>query len=84
MKPHINWLCEYEEIKGGDVLLGDDSLKKIIGRGKVQLILKDVRRGTLSCVLHILGLARNLISIRKLNDVGVETVLEKDTCKIVR
>ena len=35
MTPHRNWFCEYEELKGGDVPLGDDSLKRIIGRGKV-------------------------------------------------
>ena len=57
MTPHRNWFCEYEELEGGDVLLGDDSPTKIIGKGKVQLILKDGRRGTLLGVLHIPGLA---------------------------
>ena len=31
MTPHRNWFYEYEELKGGDDLLGDDSLKKIVG-----------------------------------------------------
>ena len=35
-------------------------------------------------MLHILGLARNLISISKMGDAGVRTVFEKDTCKMVR
>ena len=35
MTPHRHWFYEYEEIKSGDVLLGDDSPKRIIGRGKV-------------------------------------------------
>ena len=35
MRPHKKWLCEYEMFNGYDVLLGDDSPTKIIGRGKV-------------------------------------------------
>lgn len=31
MTPHRNWFCEYKELKGGDVLLGDDSPTKIVG-----------------------------------------------------
>ena len=33
MTSHRHWLCEYEELKGGDVILGDDSPKRIVGRG---------------------------------------------------
>ena len=39
---------------------------------------------TLLGVLHIPTLARNLISVSKLDDAGVKTVFENDTCKIVR
>ena len=38
---------------------------------------------TLMGVLHIPALAKNLISIRKLDDAGVKTVFEKDTYKMV-
>ena len=82
MKPHRNWLCDYEELEGGGVVIGYDSLTKIIGRGKFQLILKDERKGTLSGVLHILCLDQNLISISRMGDVGVQNVFEKDTCKL--
>ena len=34
MTPHKYWFYEYEELEGVDVLLGDDSLTKIVGRGK--------------------------------------------------
>jgi len=34
--------------------------------------------------LHIPGLAKNLISASKLDDAGVKTVFEKDTCKMVQ
>ena len=73
-----------EELKGVDVFLRDESLTEIVGRGKVQLILKDGRRGTLPGVLHILGFAQNLILVSKMGDAGVQTVFEKDTCKMVR
>ena len=40
--------------------------------------------GTLSGVLHIPNLARNLISVSRMDDAGVKTVFEKNTCKMVR
>ena len=47
-------------------------------------MLNDGRRGTLQGVLHILGLARNFISISTREDVGVWTMFEKHTCKMVQ
>jgi len=35
-------------------------------------------------VLHIPALARNPISISKLDDAGVKIVFKKDTCKMVQ
>eukprot|EP00253_Pinus_taeda_P013111 PITA_13111 len=63
---------------------GDDRKARIIGRGKVKLKLQGGRVRTLPGVLHIPALARNLISVSKLDDAGVKTVFEKDTCKMVR
>jgi hypothetical protein len=68
----------------GDVFLGDDSTTKIVRRGKVKLKLMDGRIRTLLDVLHIPGLDRNLISISKMDDVGVKTMFEKETCSLVR
>ena len=82
--PHREWFCEYEKYDGGDVFLGDDRKARIIGRGKVKLKLQGGRDRTLPGVLHIPALARNLISVSKLDDAGVKTVFEKDTCKMVR
>ena len=70
-------------MKIANVLLGDDSLKRIFGQGKVQLMLNNERRGTLLSVLHILGLARNLIFVSKMEDADLWTMFEKDTCKMV-
>eukprot|EP00253_Pinus_taeda_P028999 PITA_28999 len=63
---------------------GDDRKGRIIGRGKVKLKLQGGRVITLLGVLHIPALARNLISVSKLDDAGVKTMFEKDTCKMVR
>eukprot|EP00253_Pinus_taeda_P020594 PITA_20594 len=82
--PHREWFCEYEKYDGGDVFLGDDRKGRIISHGKVKLKLQGGRVRTLSGVLHIPALARIMISISKMDDVGVKIVFEKDTCKMVR
>ena len=82
--PHREWFCEYEKYDGGDVLLGDDRKARIVGRGKVKLKLQGGRVRTLPGVLHIPALARNLISVSKLDDAGVKTVFEKDSRKMVQ
>jgi hypothetical protein len=63
MNPHREWLCEYEKYDGGDVLLGNESTTKIMGPGRVKLLLKDGRIRTLPGVLHIPKLARSLIYV---------------------
>ena len=83
MTPHRDWFSEYEKYNG-KVFLGDDSPKKIMGHGRVKLLLNDGRIRTLPGVLHIPGLARNLISINKMADAGVKTVFEKDRCKMIQ
>jgi hypothetical protein len=77
MTPHKEWLCEYERCDGGKFFLSDDLTTKIIGQGKFKLRLIDGRIRTMSSVLHILGLARNLIFVSKMDDVGVKTIFEK-------
>jgi hypothetical protein len=42
------------------------------------------RTRTLPSVLHIPGLARNLISVRKMDDVEVKKIFEKETCTMVQ
>jgi hypothetical protein len=83
MTPHTKWFCEYERYDGGNVLVGDDSTTKIIRRGKSKLRLIDGRIRTLIGVLHILYLARNLIYVIKMDDAGVKTIFEKETCRMV-
>eukprot|EP00253_Pinus_taeda_P026746 PITA_26746 len=82
--PHREWFCEYEKYDGGDGFLGDDRKARIIGRRKVKLKLQGGRVRTLPGVLHIPALARDLISVSKLDDAGIKIAFEKDTCKMVR
>ena len=73
MTPHREWFCDYERYNG-DVFLGDDKPTKITGCGRVKLLLNDGRIKTLPGVLHIPGMARNLIYVSKMADAGVKTV----------
>jgi hypothetical protein len=84
MNPQREWFSEYEKYDGVDVFLGDDSTKKILGHGRVKLLLKYGRIRTLPGVLHIPKLVKSLISVSKLDDVGVDTIFEKNTCNMVR
>ena len=63
--------------------MGDHRKARIVDRGKVKLKLQGGRVRTLSGVLHIPALARNMISVSKLDDAGVKIAFEKDTYKIV-
>jgi hypothetical protein len=84
MTPHREWFYGYERYDGGNVLLGDDLTTRIIRRGKVKLRLTDGRIRTLPGVLHILGLARNLIYVRKMDNARVKKIFEKETYRMVR
>ena len=81
--PHREWFYAYDTYDGRDVFLEDDNKARIIGHGKVKLKLQGGRVRTHPIVLHIPALARNLISLSKLDDAGVKIVFEKDTCNMV-
>ena len=83
MTPHRECFSEYEKYDGGDVFLGDDLTAKIMGCGRVKLLLKYGRVRTLPGVLHIPKLVRSLISISKLDGAEVDTMFGNNTCKMV-
>jgi hypothetical protein len=68
MTPHREWFYEYERYDGGNVFLGDESITRIIGRGKFKLRLIVGRIRTLLGVMHIPRLAKNFISVIKMDD----------------
>ena len=77
MTPRKEWFYEYERYNG-NVFLGNESPKKIVGNGRVKLFLNYGRIKTLPGVLHIPSLAINLISIIKMVNVDAQTVFEKE------
>ena len=83
MAPHKEWFYEYERYNQ-NVFLGYDSSNKTIGCGRVKLLLNDGRIKTLSGVLHIPSLARNLIYVSEMADACVKNVFKKDRCKMFR
>jgi hypothetical protein len=74
MTPHREWFYKYEKYDGGNVFLGNDSTTRIIGKGRVKLRLINGRIRTLPDVLHIPGMARDLIYVSKMEDARVKTI----------
>jgi hypothetical protein len=83
MTPHREWFCKYERYDGDDVFLGDEPTTKIIGNGKFNLNLMDVRIRKLYGILHISGLVKHLIYVSKIDDASVKIVFDKETCRTV-
>ena len=81
--PHREWFCEYEKYDGGDVFLGDDSKAKIVEHGKVKLKLQGGRIRKLPGILYIPSLAKNLISVCKMDDASLKIMFEKNTINMV-
>ena len=84
MTPHREWYYEYHKYNGGDVFLGYELTSKIIGHGRVKLLLKYESNKTLLGVFHIPYLAKILTYIRKMSDAGVHTILENEGCKMIQ
>ena len=84
MTSHRDWFSKYEEFDSGKVYLGDNSHLNIFGRGRVKIRFPNGRVKGIDGVLHIPGLARNLLSVSKLGDVGVQIVFPSDGCKMTR
>lgn len=82
MTPHREWFYGYERYNV-NVFLGYDLPNKITRRGRGKLLLIDRSIKTLPVVLHILGLVINLIFVSKMVDAGVQTIFEKEICKMV-
>ena len=61
MTSHKEWFCEYERYDGCNVFLGNDSIARIIGRGRVKLRLIDGRIRTLPGVLHIPSICKVIL-----------------------
>lgn len=59
-------------------------MKKVVGKGKVKLCFDDGRVKTIDNVVHILGVAINLLFVSMLNDSRVHVTFDKSGCRMVR
>lgn len=84
MIAYRHWFCEYEEYNSGDVMLGDDLTIQIIGRDKVKLRMSNGTIKTLSDVMHIPSMSKNLLSVGIMADSGFNFSCDKDSCKMTR
>ena len=66
--------------EGGCVTFGDESKKRVIGKGTIFV----PRLPSLSNVLFVDGLKANLISISYLSDEGYSVLFSKDDCSILK
>lgn len=71
MTSHKEWFSNYEVYNGAKVFLVSDSILKTIRRGRVRIQFPNDRVKGIDGVLYIPGLARNLLSVSKLNDARV-------------
>lgn len=84
MNPNKEWFTKYTAYDGGNVFFGDNITINIMGKGEVKLCFNDGRVKTLNDVLHILGLARNLLSVSNFNDFGMHVTFYKGGYRLVK
>jgi hypothetical protein len=75
-------LSDFRESKGGKVILGNNQTCHIEGSGNVSFKMYDGIVRTLTGVRFVPNLARNLISISMLDDLGVVSKIETGTMKL--
>ena len=68
--PNKGYFRNYVQGNFGHVYLGDDEPCSITGKGEVHLKLQNKNTWVLKDVRHVSNLVRNLISARKLGEVG--------------
>lgn len=84
MTSHREWFSKYENYDGGKVYLASHSNLQIVGCGRVKIQFLDGRIKGIDSVMHILGLVQNLLSVRNLNDVGVQVSFLNGGFKMTR
>ncbi|URE42102.1 Retrotransposon protein [Musa troglodytarum] len=67
----------YREVTDGqEIQMGNEVRSKVIGKGNVELIFTSGKKVTLTNVLHVLGMSRNLVSGNLLGEPGIKSVFE--------
>ncbi|KAH9646639.1 hypothetical protein KPL70_024932 [Citrus sinensis] len=84
MCPDKNLFSSYRVFNGGEVMMGNNSLCKVVGLGTIRLKMFDGVIRELSEVRHVPELKRNLISLGILDQIGCIIKMESGVMKIIR
>ncbi|KAH9767170.1 hypothetical protein KPL71_011175 [Citrus sinensis] len=84
MSPNRNYFTTYQSCDGGMVLMGNNSVCKVVGIGTVSLKMYDDMVRELTQVRHVPELKRNLISIGMRDQTGCVIKAENGTLKVIR
>ena len=66
----------YQEVDGQEIQMGNEVRSKVIGKGNVELIFTSGKKITLTNVLHVPDMNRNLVSGDLLGKPGIKSVYE--------
>lgn len=80
MCPFGSYFNEYQEFDSGRVMMGNNSIFRIIGIGNVSLKLHNGSIRVIKQVRHVPDLKRNLISLGMLDQIGCSIKLESENC----
>ena len=89
--PHMctakEWFNDYNVLqKPGRVSVGDGRVLKVVGCGKVRLLMRlpgdKVKRCVLHDVLHVPDLSCNLVSVSKVSEKGKVTEFNESGCRL--
>nr|GEV03934.1 retrovirus-related Pol polyprotein from transposon TNT 1-94 [Tanacetum cinerariifolium] len=79
-----DYLVDFKEYDGGNILLGDGRECRVRGTGKVQVQMRDGSSFVLDSVMYISELRQNLISLRTLEKVGFTMKMQSDKIKVIK
>ncbi|GKB18789.1 hypothetical protein Tco_0852712 [Tanacetum coccineum] len=78
-----DYLVDFEEYDGGNILLGDGRECRVRGTGKVQVQMRDGSSFVLDNVMYVPKLRRNLISLGTLEKEGFTVKMQSGKIKAV-
>jgi hypothetical protein len=84
MTSHKEWFLKYDNYDGGKVYLEIDSTLQIVSLGRVKIQSPNGRIKGVDGVIHILGLAQNLLFARNSNDIRVQVSFSSSGDKMNR
>ncbi|KAH9670747.1 hypothetical protein KPL70_017094 [Citrus sinensis] len=84
MCPDQNLFTTYNAFNGGEVLMGNNTMCKVVGLGTIRFKMFDEMIKELRDVRYIPDLKKNLISLGTLDQIGCSIKVESGVMKVVR